>query len=367
MTDTGFIDWVRMYQPHKGEHPVVAGNVRVCQSLEGDRELTESYGWRQHRGSFDTNLNLRSDGRYVEMSGNVGRWGRPDNVFNLDWDETVEAANRICSSYGLPVFSAGEKLVRQSVSARDWQLSQKEGFDAMHTWTGARVSEIHYTRNFHTGSPESAQEWLNCAAGLSMARMRKGRLGDTTCTFGRPTSTHQLEVYIKAPEMLANAKNDLGRARIKKSEIYQWCLENGTVRIELKAKRGFLRDRGMNYLGGVTMGKLASLFDAKAEFLLDLSPERRMRLLENFPKKLRGHALNWMCGADMRDMLSRAQYFRVAKQLRECGIDISERRESPLDPNQALDAMLSQMPRFELRPARAPEWYDAAADWGRAA
>jgi hypothetical protein len=364
-----FIDWVRMAQyHHEADLDVIAGSVKAQVNLDcPKREEIISYGWKQHPGSHGTNVNLKSDGSTVLLSGNVGRWGRSDNVFNLDWTKTVEAANKVVNSFGLPSFTTGERIIRPSLSERDWARMKRTGVDLSHMWTGAGVSEIHITRNFLTGSSMSAKEVMGVWASQGMSRMRKGRFGDSTVVFGRGNSTHQVEAYDKASEMLAHAKNEIDRERIRKSDLYRWVLESGMVRIELKARRGFLRDSGLNYLGAISMDKLVSLFEQKTEFLLDVSPERRMRLLENFPRKLRGHALNWMSGADMSNILSRATYFRVAKQLRECGIDISERRHGVMDPSDALDKMIAELPRFSLIEAREPEWYDAAEQWGKAA
>src|SRR3990167_1482058 len=59
------------------------------------------------QGSHSTKVQVSSDGTLVQLKGNPGRFGRGDNVFNLGWDETFAACNRIMQSQGLPAFRCG--------------------------------------------------------------------------------------------------------------------------------------------------------------------------------------------------------------------------------------------------------------------
>lgn len=111
----------------------------------------ESVSRRFITGSYDSLYVIRCDGAKVEFEGNVGRFCRPDNLFNLDFDATIQKVNEILATYGLPPFSAGEPYEKSQPSAHDI----KHGL--LIDWTGATVSEVHITQNFITGSAGNAQ------------------------------------------------------------------------------------------------------------------------------------------------------------------------------------------------------------------
>lgn len=108
------------------------------------------------------------------------------------------------------------------------------------------------------------------------------------------------------------------------------------------------------------MAKIISIFERETSFLFDANPDRAVRLVSDMPTKYRLAALAWMRGDDLRQLMSRATYFRVVKALRDYGIDASERRAGANAESQAekdLQAMLDALPRFSLRPLVVPEWY----------
>lgn len=357
-----FIDWLHIFQSHgDGSLPVVASEVKLTTDVAMDELKSSSHRFLAHKGSHDTNLMVRSDGRFVEVSGNVGRFGRGDNVFNLDWDETIDKANAILAGFGLLPFEAGEKYVRPVKTERDARLGLFDG------WTGARISEMHVTENYAAGSDKLAHEAIRYMGGLRAARISKSRIGATTVVFGSRKSVKQVEVYHKADEMLAHCRNDIERQRMKGTQLWQWVREVGVVRVECKFRRGFLRDKRANYLGGVTMGQVISLFDKETGFLHDATPDQCARVVDHLPRKLKGYALNWLRGDDLRNLLSRAQFYRVTRQLREYGIDASEARGVCDNAERELQVILDRLPEFDLKPLAVPEWYDAAEEYRQAA
>ena len=108
------------------------------------------------------------------------------------------------------------------------------------------------------------------------------------------------------------------------------------------------------------MAKIISIFERETAFLFDAKPERAVRLVSELPTKLRLAALAWMRGDDLRQLMSRATYFRVVKGLRDYGIDASERRSGASAESQVekdLQAMLDALPTFAMHPLAVPEWY----------
>lgn len=121
-----FCDWLTIYQDHpEGNLPILNDGYVVRYEAGADfssvvdfqtgeykrsldltkAEYTVSRKM-EHEGSYDTKISIRCDGRRVELSGNVGRFGRTDNLFGLSVLETVARANEILEALGLPPFSA---------------------------------------------------------------------------------------------------------------------------------------------------------------------------------------------------------------------------------------------------------------------
>ncbi|HRQ14964.1 MAG TPA: phage/plasmid replication protein [Promineifilum sp.] len=365
-----FIDWISAAQRHSDPVPVVSDGVRVrgkafevletadgakwCVVTPNDEGVTYQVPRLLKRGSHDTALQVRSDGHLVELSGNVGRWERPDNVWNYDFDDTISKAGEFLESLGLPAFSAGECRAKASLSKHDYDLG------LWNEWTGAYLRELHVTRNYYAGNEKLAGECIRYFGGLRAARIAKGVFGDETVQFGkRGGKLHKrLIVYRKAAEMLAHAKGDEAKKRVRESQEYQFARDMGLIRVECKWGKDFLRDHALRFVGDVSMGKIVSLFEKETGFLHDVTPDRAARIVSDMPTKIRSSALHWIRGDDLRDLLPRATYFRHVKALRDYGIDASEPRGIRDDGSvDQLQRLLDGLPQFELRELAAPSWY----------
>lgn len=378
MNQSVFIDWLSIAQRHSFDLPIVGDGVRIkggsFEEVEienpagapsrffvvpSDGSFRYSIPGKQARGSFETSLRLRSDGSTVTLSGNPGRFGRPDNVFNYGLDDTVCRASSVVVEHGLPPFTSGTCRTKASVTERDRDLG------LFMEWTGAVIRELHATCNVSAGNEALAKEYMGYAAGLRSSRIAKGVYGDESIIFGRLSKPGKpihkaIVIYRKAEEMLAHAKGDDAKKAVKATAEYQFARDTGLVRIECKWGSHFLRDNNLRFLGEANMAKIISIFERETAFLFDAHPDRAVRLVSDMPTKLRLAALAWMRGDDLRALLSRATYFRVVKCLRDYGIDASERRTGAAPESQAekdLQAMLDTLPKFELRPLSAPEWY----------
>jgi hypothetical protein len=253
--------------------------------------------------------------------------------------------------------------VKHSVTERDLYHG------LLHEWSGAVYRELHATKNLSAGNEAIAREYMAWAASRGMARLKKGVFGDETIIFGELAKKNKplhkaLVIYRKAEEMLAHAKGDDEKRRVKDSLEYQFARDTGLVRVELKMGSHYLRDNGLRFMGDASMGKIISIFERETGFLLDASPDRAVRLVSDLPTKLRMSALAWIRGDDLAALLPKTTYFRHVKQLREYGFDCSMRRQiSDEQRDEAgraeaeLSAMLANLPSFELRPLACPEWY----------
>jgi hypothetical protein len=339
-------------------------------------------------GSHDSKVQLASDGTTLSMKGNPGRFGRTDNLFNLDFEGTIKAANRIAHSQGFPVdsFQPGERdpYTRSQLEkiwasrvdesrqplhvAEGWKLHDDDGNelqskkrasareqDIESPWTGARVWSIHMTQNYRTGSPENARAILEWANTQTVQRVKKARLGPTTVVWGK-LSYCQIELYVKADEMLAHAKGPQAKAEVLSSPAYQYALENGIIRLEVKCAKDFLKHRNLTYLGNWDMGTVTNLFAEKAEILHRCSVSVAAEdedILALLPSSTRVHAAAWMAGVDVSAHMSRRTFFRHAKVLRQYGIDICEKRN--------ITVVRPKLREVEVTPVAAPHWYSLSA------
>lgn len=347
---TIFVDRIALSQRHApGGFPDLAGMRTISYRQAGDIErdgsvcpeenpfAARAFGaWVQ--GSHETRLQLLSDDGFVGLRGNPGRFGRPDNIFNLDLPATVTRSNEIVQAHGLPIFTPGTPF-----SGKQDEPQIK--------WTGARVWEIHITQNYATGSASNAAHVLDWLDTQSVSRVKKSRLGKSTVTWGS-IKYAQVEAYIKADELLAHAKPD-DRDAIRKSHEYQWALENGIVRFEVKLAKSYLQQHDLSYLGAWDMGTVHRIFRERTEILNRVKVEVDEFDPALLPARCRLIAAAWLKGEDVTALVSRATFFRHAKVLREYGIDIAQRRN--------IHSFPVRVRQIDLTPLAVPDWYSLKA------
>lgn len=313
-------------------------------AAEDDEAFNErAFGAWLH-GSHETRLQLLAEpeDRFIGLRGNPGRFGRADNVFNLDLQSTVARCNEIVQSEGMPVFHVGEWFERTSTKDRT-QIDSG--------WTGARIWELHLTCNYATGSASNAKavhRWLD---GQSMARVKKARFGSSTITWGS-IKYAQTEFYIKADELLSHRKAS-EQDDFKKTDIYQFLNDNGVVRFEVKLSKNYLNQHALTYLGAWNMAKVIKLFEDRTEIIRRQKVDIEEFDINALPRRLQLIASAWMAGQDVTHLVSRATLFRHAKSLRDYGIDIAEPRNVAAFP--------IRLKTIELQPLAMPEWYSLKA------
>lgn len=382
-----FVDWIDLRQNHAythamrqtgtlyAGHPEFIGGVRasgdevLAQSEDGKvyylltSKVDSKRGFKtlpgRREGSFSTSVLLHSDGNNCRISGNVGRLDRPDNMWNYGFADTVTLCNIQARAHGLPEFITGAQVLRETISEDD----RRKGVSPW-KWTGAAVNELHVTRNWYAGNDPLAIEIMRDMQGRRLARVSKSAFGNESISFGMPSKKGQrlhrgVVVYRKGPEMLAHAKGDEAKARIKASPEYQLAMDTGLVRIECKFGALFLRGQNLRYLGDIEMSKLIALYNRETAPLLLARPDNSIRLVSAMPSKLRMSALAWIDGRDLRGLMSPATFKRHRKALLEYGLDVSEPRRVDGRPNaeEALQRMLDALPQHSLQPMTAPDWY----------
>lgn len=326
-----FIDWITISQLHTEAEPfpIYTGGINVDYDAEGNARF-ERVRPAKFSGSHETRINIKSDGRHISLSGNPGRFCRKDNLFNADWKGTLEKCNRILLSRGLPAFHAGKVI--NAVGKSDTP--------------GARVSRIDITANFATGSESQARHLIRWLASRSIARMKKGRAGDESVWWSN--TRHMLKAYIKHLEMEKHGYSVTDPA-------YQYCKEQGVVRVEIELKRRLLNDLDMVDIKNITDEKLIKVFHEQTEVFNAVDRTDEPDILDAIPPKSRVHAAAWMAGKDLRQLLSNGTFYRHAKVLREYGIDITEPRN--------IETFPVKVRIVEMKPLSMPDWYSLEDDF----
>jgi hypothetical protein len=319
-----FVDWLTASEHHpEGGLPIVFSGLHswydragVCRS---ERTLPESVG-----GSFDTAVRVGCNGSRVFISGNVGRFGRADNLFNLGWAETWRAANRILQGVALPPLGIGR------------------GFpgDARYR-PGARVSRLDITANFSAGSDAQARAVIRWLAGQSMSRLKRGMAGDESVWWAN--TQRMFKAYMKAPEMVKHGASADEYAVV-------WCQKQGVVRVEIELKRRLLSDLGLDRVGTVSDAALLKVFADQTEMLRRVDRSDAPDVLASIPPRYRMTAAAWMAGQDVRALMSNGTFWRHARILREYGIDIIQARNVEVFP--------LKVRVIELKPLAVPDWYE---------
>ncbi|SET65066.1 phage/plasmid replication protein, gene II/X family [Nitrosomonas marina] len=325
MSNEIFIDWVTISQLHTGHEPfpIYTGGVNVDYDATGVARF-ERVRAANFRGSHETAIRIKSDGRHISLSGNIGRFSRKDNLFNCNWHQTLNKCNRILLGKGLPAFTTGKTGLADH---------QKDTFSA-------RVSRIDLTANFATGSESQARNLIRWLASRSVSRMKKGRAGDESVWW--VNTRHMLKAYIKHIEMLKHGCSE-------DDPVYQWCKQQGVVRVEIELKRRLLNDLDMVEIGSISDEKLIRVFHDQTEIFNAVDRSDEPDILDQIPPKSRVHAAAWMAGQDLKQLLPNGTFYRHARILREYGIDITEPRN--------IETFPVKVRIVEMQPISMPDWY----------
>jgi hypothetical protein len=323
-TNTIFCDWLTITQDHhiQGLPLVVSGIV-----MELDENGVEQ--WRtlkgvKHEGSHETSVQVRCDGSRVTVSGNLGRYGRPDNMFGPTFEFCVLVASLIATQYGLPPFTPG-------------QSGWLQGCETLH-WSGATISRVDLTQNYSLGSHADAMAYLRWLSTQQAARVKVGTYeGGGTVDWGRGSRRIYAKSYCKFLELQHHKSTD--------TELLNFCKDQGIVRHEITLKSNLLRDSGLRFLGSCNMGELIKLFDSRVEHLHRATAETS--LIADLPKAARLAFADWQAGREFAG--SRATFYRRRKDLLPFGVDIAV----PCNVVQFVPPTRI----LKVEPTRMPAWY----------
>jgi len=343
------IDWLTVHQFHPNA-PKVGSDLLLFCDLETGEIRSESVRGLQHRGSHDSSLQIRCDGRRVEVSGNPSKWGRFDNVFgHPTLADCLELYNGILRSLDLPEFSEED---RSYVLPFRFQKSDSVAP------SGAVITRVDLCRNWSAGGASHARSVV--AALSSVVRMGKcGWLSPdgNTVAWGIGSRYVYSKYYLKGPELRKHPGSDPEY----NAQLADWCDSVGLVRQEVSLKSMLLKRNGLDRPGAWTREAAESLMDEYSQHkecgascasydelfqVLRASgvPMSRARAAQTaLQAYLNG--FRFVIGEN----ISRSAFYRLRSDVRASGVDIA----APLN----VATLPVRIRELTLNPADAPAWY----------
>lgn len=323
-----FVDYLSMNQTHHGEKlPKI--NKGAVWSVDEDGKVE----WTTHRnltveGSFSTKLMLRCDGSTVQVSGNIGRFRRPDNLFGYSYEQCVRRWNEILNDYCLPPFTPGE-------------MTSFYG-DSSFCFTGAVNTRIDITKNYAFFNEENLHLFMQWLSGHQRGRLKVGVSPDgATVDWGRGSKYVYEKFYDKYKEMQHHKKNTTPL------DVREFTREMGVGRHEITLKTRFLAQNGLRFLGSTNMGTLTRIYRERANLVL----ENKLPYDEfnDIPKPYRATAKDWRDGKNLLSDMPLRTFQRHRRELKKYGIDIAVACN--------VKQLSIKVKEIQFAALVAPEWY----------
>lgn len=280
-------DWLSLVHTYaEGVEPRESGRVL---KVDADGVLEwSSQCWDDIRcQSSDTAMRARCDGRSLRVSGNIGRYGRPSNVTGYSVGVCAERARIVLDSLGFDVQGFGA-------------VGSRSEFARL----GTVVSRVDLAGNYEVS------DYPGLCHAMSVRKVGRllpimGRYGPTWGYGAKRGGWVRAKLYDKTAEQSGKKLPGSGAT---------------LARFEVQLGAEYLRREGLDTVeswGGdmanVVYGRFASQVFRDSTSVEDWA---------TLPRNLRSYALLWRDGVDIRSLVSKATFYRVAGQLRAFGFDI---------------------------------------------
>lgn len=354
MQNAVFCDWLTCYQEHtEGGLPVINngcvaqfGADSITQFIDPETgELRTVFDatkveWTtqkhfDYEGSYSTKIRIKCDGYRITLDGNVGRFGRTDNVFGYSVLDCIVRANNILSLLGLPPFThkRGTNLANGSI---------KSG--------GCIITRVDLTKNYACGTHARAVRLIHFIAGQDSGRRASAKqYGENGVTWNEGSKYWYSKMYLKA-ESLGDHASDL---------LTNWTREQGILRHEISLKSRWLTQNGFrNITAWIDRNKtdmyegeiMENVVYGKFSEILERGTATRTPL-EDIPKTLGRIARDWRQGIDVwGDSNYTTRTRRMWRRgLLPYGIDIKQ-------PS-SVTRLPIRLEIIQLNEAQIPHWY----------
>lgn len=243
--------------------------------------------------SSDTSIRISCDGERLRFMGNIGRFQQADNLQGITVVECIERWADVLKPMGFDLRMFGAVIARGTCAER-----------------GTTLSRIDLAGNFDV---DDYRSFATLAGQRRIGRRLPlmGKYGPQWGYDARRANWWKAKVYDKSAE-LAGERGPRSGATI--------------ARFEVQLGAEWLKREGLNYVTGWTGEKKGAdmaqvIYGRFAAELFRDAPT--VEAWDDIPPRLRQYAILWRDGVDVRAMLSRSTWFRIASQLRDYGIDLS--------------------------------------------
>jgi len=327
------IDWGLVLFPIV-HHPINSGEIL---SINPDGTVDFCSPKRlQVKGSFDKTISIKSAGgdgtglaTHLWVQGNPSKFLQGHNVFGSD--NIVSLMSDLFDVIA-PQFDLKPTLKElHSIKTGNYEL---------------KTVDINYS--YELPCKTDVLSFIRALEYKSKTRHGRPSKKGGTLYFGKNSKRWALKMYCKAEEILTprgRLPHDLQGIGIE-----NWV--DNKLRIELRLLSKELKKRNIVNVKDLIVDKVKSLFD---EYLGRIEMSEQIALSDdtiiNMPNKLRSTYTLWLEGHDLRDMMSKATYYRHCIELKELGINIDLRPESTQKSNvvpliRILEAQPANIPNF---------------------
>lgn len=336
------IDWLTFLVPCAHARAIDGGKVL---SLSPDGELQWMTSKRASvRGSFDTNLTIRTATHtaeqctHVEVSGNPVKFFQGHNLWGSDDVHALVVATleHLASSPDLGLLPTAEDRQR-------WMAGD------------IRLTRVDQTESFHLANLSDVLSWLRAAEQTAhLSHRGRGQLvKGSTLYFGQHSRRWSLKLYAKGQEI--RDKGHRQEMILELPHALAWA--DRTLRAELVMRSMELRRLELDTVAawstidGVSSAVTSRLLlDRLGAMTMNTVSHLSASVLDALKPSLRLAYQTWEAGGDLRAILSKATFYRYRAELLSHGIDIAA-----LNPRESSN-VVPLVRVLEAVPACIPDW-----------
>ena len=329
------IDWATARLRCTHDSSKLFGGLVVSMNAKGEVE------WQTEKrvvveGSYSKNITVRShtDG-VIEISGNPAKFLQGHNVFGSD--DLIHLINKTL-----------DRLIALDIGLTPTQEELQKiakGFFA--------VTRVDVNEHFAFNSEQSAKAYLRAIANSSNMRHRgAGQFRGDTLYFSPQSRRTVAKIYHKGDEIHSRKKEHrLHDDFLAIPELVSYA--TNSLRLELKILSTQLKDWELNF--GYNWTLETPFYLLKKHFIDKLELSENMPIQDNvfdeMPRALKSVYILWEKGVNLKEMYSKAQYYKHRSAMLKYGIDIAIIQEEK--PKENIIPMISYL---VVKPMGIPSW-----------
>lgn len=285
--------------------PALSGGKHLIVDPDGVLEADISR-WFEHRPSSDTSVRLRTYGNVLEFDGNVARLGNPHNFEGPSVAKCFAKAQDVCRSLGLP-------------QPLPWGTANRTQKDDASILLGTHFRRVDLNTKMLVSRPlaDRYMAWL----GTLPVGNKVSAVGNFGPTWAMGSRYWSAKTYRKDLETSRKRGESLDERRAALRDYFG--SDDACVCLEIGLKGMWLADNdawGPQHWTDPEHDKVVFLrfFHRQLEHQGGASVDEFALL----PGRLAAWAVLWRDGADLREHMSQATWYRVRKELLAFGLDI---------------------------------------------